>query len=159
MANLYDLTQDALYLQELLEAGDIDETTYNDTLEGLSITTKLENICKIIKNLEADAVKFKTEKDRLAQRQKTAENSIIWLKKSLLNYLTAMNVNNAGAGIFKFGKTHSKAVNIIDEKIIPEKYLIAQPPKVDKTSIKDDIRNGVLIPGAEIVENTSIRIK
>ena len=40
MASLYELTEQELLLQEMLEGGDIDETTHNDTLESLDIDGK-----------------------------------------------------------------------------------------------------------------------
>ena len=66
MPSLYELTLQAQYLQELLESGDIDETAFADTLEAMDVDTKIENICKVIRNLDADAKAFKEEKDRLA---------------------------------------------------------------------------------------------
>ena len=50
--SLYNLTIEAQMLQEMLENGDIDETIFQDTLESLDIDTKIENVCKMIRNLE-----------------------------------------------------------------------------------------------------------
>lgn len=159
MANLYELTQDAMMLQELLENGDIDEQTYADTLEGLDVETKVENICKVIKNLEAIAVACKTEKDRLAQREKTANNSIARLKDSLLAHMLLLNKKKTDAGTFTVSTSVSKSVEIIYEDMLDEKYFIPQPDKIDKTAITTDIKAGVEVSGARLVEKPYVRIR
>lgn len=79
-SSLYNLTIEAQMLQEMLENGDIDETIFNDTLESLDIDTKIENVCKMIRNLEQRALMFKTEKDRMSDRQRVAKNGVKRLK-------------------------------------------------------------------------------
>lgn len=37
--------------------------------------------------------------------------------------------------------------------------LVAQPPKIDKTAIKKDIKDGKDVPGATIIINEGVRIR
>ena len=50
-------------------------------------------------------------------------------------------------------------MNITDERILPEDYLIQQPPKVDKTLLKEALKNGVEVPGAELKQTEGLRIR
>lgn len=56
-----------------------------------------------------------------------------------------------------FRKTSS--VNVTDLTQIPDQYLKFADPTPDKTAIKNAIKDGVVIDGAEIVEGQSISIK
>lgn len=159
MATLYELTKTAYELQTMLETGDIDEEVFRDTLEGMSGDEKIENVCKVIRNLEAQAAAFKAEKDRMADRQKTAENGVKRLKQSLLDYLVAANIKKRSAGLFTVSVGTSKAVNITNEAALPDRYFVPQEPRLDKTMIGNDLKANVHVEGAEIVENPFLRIR
>ena len=159
MPSLYELTQDAAYLQNLLESGDIDDQTFSDSMESLMIDQKIENVCKMIRNLEAQADAYKAEKDRLADKEKTARNGVQRLKNSLLDYMTVTNGNKVQAGLFTVSIGTSKSVSIQNEAMIPSCFLIPQEPKIDKKAIGDSIKNGVEVPGAVISESSYIKIK
>lgn len=159
MSSLYELTNIAVELEEMLMSGNIDETTYNDTIEGLDIETKIENICKIIRNLTAESEMYKAEKDRLAERQKTAENGIKRLKESLLNYMQMTNQSKVKQGVFSVRINKSESVNIIDPLSVPAEYLKFSEPQINKAEIKKAIKSGEVISGAELIENSSIVIR
>ena len=64
------------------------------------------------------------------------------------------------SGMFNFAiQKNQESVNITDERIIPEDFLIQQPPKIDKTALKELLKNGVEIPGAELKQTESLRIR
>lgn len=157
--NLYELTQNALAIQEMLESGEIDEAVYNDTLEGMGIQEKVENICKVIRNLDAKATAFKEEKERLAKKQSTCENSIKYLKQSLLDHLNAVDKNKIDAGLFTVSKSTSTSVCITNESKIDEFFLEPQPPKINKTEIGKALKSGIKVDGAELVKTEYVRIK
>jgi hypothetical protein len=157
--NLYELTANAAYLQQLLEDGDIDEQTFNDSLESLMIDDKVENICKVIRNLEVQAAAFKEEADRLAKKKKTVENGVDRLKESLVNLLQTTKAKKITAGLFTVSLGSTKAVEVMDETALPDCYLTPQPPKVDKTGIGAALKAGEEVPGAALKENYHVRIK
>ena len=159
MSSLYELTQYAAQLQNLLESGDIDEQTLNDTLEAMDIESKVENICKVIRNLEASAEAFKQEKDRLASKQKVAENGVQRLKDSLLSFMQVRNTPKVTAGLFTVSAGKTKAVEITDESKIPASFKVPQPDKVDKTALGKELKAGAEIEGAILVEREYVRIK
>jgi hypothetical protein len=158
--NLYELTANAAYLQQLLEDGDIDEQTFADSIESMMIDDKIENICKVIRNLEAQAAAFKEEAERLTKKKQTAENGVKRLKESLVNFMvTTRNTGKITAGLFTVSLGSSKSVEVLDETALPECYLTPQPPKVDKTSIGAALKAGMDVPGAQLKETNHIRIK
>ena len=159
MASLYELTQNALYLQDMLESGEIDDTVYNDTLEGMGIQEKAENICKVIRNLDAKAKSYKEEKDRLAKRQSECENGVKRLKESLLMHLNALNKSKLDAGLFTVSKSKTKSVKITDADYLHSSYLEPQPPKINKKKIAEDLKSGLDVAGAEYVETEYVRIR
>ena len=146
----------------------IDEKSAVDTLTGEVIdlkqldelamerSQKIKNIALWYKNLVADARALKDEETAFAIRRNTAENKAEQLKSYLANVLDGEKVKETE---FAIGWRKSKAVTITDEKKLPEIFLIAQPPKVDKTAIGKALKDGEDVPGAELIENMNIQIK
>lgn len=159
MASLYELTNAAVELEEMLMSGNIDETTYKYTIEGLDIETKIENICKIIRNLTAEAEMYKAEKDRLAERQKTAENGIKRLKESLLNYMLLTNQSKVKQGVFSVRVGSTEKVKVVEQDKIPKEFLIMQEPKIDLAGIKKAIKEGGEFEGVTIENSNHVRIR
>lgn len=158
--NLYELTANAAYLQQLLEDGDIDEQVFNDSLESLMIDNKIENICKVIRNLEAQAAAFREEAERLTKKKRAAENGVERLKESLVNFMvTTKNTKKITAGLFTVSLGSSKSVEVMDEKALPNHFLTPQPPKVDKAKISAVLKAGTEVPGAQLKESYHVRIK
>ena len=157
--NLYDMTKNAVELYDLLTSGEIDEQVFNDTLSAMGVEEKLESYCKVIRQLEADVEMLKTEKDKIAQKQKVAENSITRMKNAVADFLHAQNSTKSTAGIFTVALSTSKAVNITDESKVPVRFLVEQAPKIDKAAIRKELMSGAEIDGCELQENEGVRIK
>lgn len=159
MANIYEMSVAGEQLLELLENGDIDEQVFHDTLEAMGADEKIENYCKVIKQLISNKEMYGNEINRLTERKKTTENSITRMKEALLNFMQSTKQNKVKAGLFSVSTRTSRAVEILDEKAIPEVCLIPQPPKPDKTLIKQMIETGVSVNGAVISERVSVIIR
>jgi chaperonin cofactor prefoldin len=159
MGTLYELTTQANALYELLQAEEIDEQTFNDTLEALGAGEKVESYCKVIKQLQSDVEMFKTEIDRLTARKKTTENGIDRMKNALLAFLQYSGQDKVKAGSFAVSTATTQAVQITDETAIPCAFLVEQPPKIDKIGIKNALKAGEEISGAELINNLGVRIR
>lgn len=160
MSSLYNLTQDAMMLQEMFENGEINYKVLQDTLDAMGVTEKAENICKMIRNLEAKALAYKMEKDRLAKRQSECENGVARLKKTLLFHLTALDKSQMEAGLFKISKRSSTSVNITDESALDARFLEPQPPKVLRSEIAKALKEGLVdVKGAELVNSEYVSIR
>lgn len=156
---LYEMTAEATYLYDLLCNGDIDEQTVNDTLESIDVQGKLEDYCKVIRQFEADAEMFKTEKDKLAAKQKRAEAAVERLEAAMLAYMGATKQDKATCGVFDIKVKQSKAANIVNEAAVPDAYKVEQAPKIDKAAIRKALMAGEIVEGAELKINYSINIK
>lgn len=158
MATLFEMTQQANTLYELLQNEEIDEQIFNDTLEAMGTEEKIESYCKIIKQLQNDSEMFKSEIARLTERKRTADNSIERMKSALLAYMQASGQAKIKAGIFAVATSNSQAVNITDENLIPADF-VSLTPKIEKAKIKEQLKAGLEIPGAELITNTGVRIR
>lgn len=157
--NIYEMTVAAQELYELLTSGEIDDQTFEDTLQAMGTAEKLESYCKVIKQLEADAEMLKAEKERIDKKKKTVETSVLRMKKAVADFLKAQGTKKATAGIFTAALSTSKAVNILDENKIPARFLVEQAPKIDKSAIRSELMTGAEIEGCELQINEGVRIK
>jgi hypothetical protein len=160
MMNLYELTDNYLKVLELIENG---EEGLEDTLESINDTIELkaDGYARIIRSLEANAVALKTEIDRLTNRRRSIENSIDRLKENLKNAMIATGKEKIKTDLFNVTVVNNPvAVNVIDEKLIPEKYFKVEIiRKLDKISLRDAMKKGEEIQGAELKQGKGLRIK
>ena len=152
--NLYEIDNEIMSCIDE-ETGEIVDVEKLDSLV-MERDVKIENICLWIKNLKADSVALKAEKDNFAARQKAAENKAESLTKYISSYLNGEKYKSARVTV---SYRKSEAVNITDISQIPTEYIKLAEPQADKTAIKNAIKGGMVIPGAEIVENQNIQIK
>ena len=156
--NLYELS---LAFQDVQNM-DLDPEVMKDTLDSIedAIESKAENIAKLVRNLESDVTAYKEEEDRLKTKRQATENKVKWLKTYLEDNMKLTGKTKFKSGMFNFSIQKNPAnVNITDEKIIPEEFLIQQPPKVDKTSLKEILKRGIEVPGVELKQTEGLRIR
>ena len=151
---LYDI--DAA-IAELLdeETGEIFDI---EKFEALSIErdSKVESICLWIKNLNAEAEALKAEKQAFEKRQKSVNNKIESLKNYISSYLGGTKFKTAKVDV---SFRSSEKVEIDDLLQIPDDYLRYQEPEVDKTKIKNALKDGVKIDGVHLEVCSNIQIK
>lgn len=142
--NLYDLTAEYLYLQEVLENLDSGIEDY-ETIENLlditeeDIEEKAENYAKVIKNFEATVNALKAEEKRLAEKRKHIEQSIKNLKLNLEGAMIATGKRKFEKGIFKFaiqknGGALPVIVDVPTEELADEFVIVEEKP--DLTAIR-----------------------
>lgn len=116
--NLYELTDDILVIQNLLESDEYDEQTLADTLEAIegAYEYKLESYAKVIKNIEADINAIKTEVTRLTDKRKTLENRVDRLKSTMFESMKTTGKTKVKGDIFTVAiqKNGGKAPVIVD---------------------------------------------
>jgi hypothetical protein len=160
---LYQLSGQYAQLMEMIDNEELTIDQIKETLESFedAISVKAENIVKLIKSIEAEAEMFKTEKDKLAQKQKARENKAEWLHTYLESSLKGAGIKKLDAGLYKLAfQKSSPSVKIVDESLIPEKFKTPQPAKISKDDIKKAIKNGEDVKGATLVEdNEHLRIR
>lgn len=121
--------------------------------------SKIENIACWIKNLQSDAEALKAQKQAFADRQRVAENKVASLKKYLSDYLAGEKFATDKV-VVSFRKSESVQVNDIDAIAdFDSNYLRYAEPTVDKTALKKALKDGIAVPGVELVQGNSIQIK
>lgn len=137
------------------ETGEVVDVEALQNLE-MEREQKIENIGLWIKDLTANADAIKAEKNRLAEREKSARNKAESLKEFLTAYLGGKKFETAKVAI-KFRNVES--ISVPDVAALPEKYWRIKPPEADKTAIKNAIKAGEVVAGAELIKKQSISIK
>ena len=168
MASLYDLTGDYAKFAEYMEQVELEpemQEALEDALNNLGedIEIKLENYAKIIKNFESDIAGLKAEEERLAKKRKAMENSIKNMKQRMTEAMIRTGKVDIKGELFKFKVQANPPAVVMDVNYIedvPEKYLIAQDPKIDKKKLAEDLKAGVDLDGvAHLEASASIRIR
>lgn len=157
MATLYELTGQFLDIYNL----ELDEETKLDTLDSIDweteYETKVENYIKVMKNLEADVEARKNEIKRLMELNKADEKKKEHLKDTLSASMSLTGHERVDTPLFKVSFRKSQAVEV-DEAVLPEVYKIATW-KADKKRLKEDLKSGLEIIGASLVERKNLSIR
>ena len=138
-----------------METGEIVDAEKLDALQ-MERDSKIENVACWIKELKAEAEALKAEKMAFAERQKVAENKMESLKKWLAYALNGQAFKTVRANV-TFRTTQQ--VSVPDIYKLDENFLKYKEPEADKTAIKEAIKAGKVVAGAELVKNTSVIIK
>lgn len=159
---LYELTQNYLNLQELLEDPtvpvEIIDTALNEV--GEQLEDKAENIAKLIKTMEVEAAGYKEEETRLAARRKTLESRTKGLKEYLESSMRAVNKLKFKGKLFSFNIQKNQAsVEVLDESLIPKELFNTPAPVLDKKETISRLKAGEEIPGVMLKQSESLRIR
>lgn len=128
MAYLYELQ--GIYAQ--LSAMDLDDETFQDTLDSIDFQSDLENnieyFVKMLKNTQADIEMYKNEKETFYKKQKQAE-----------------------AKAEKYKDTIRLAMDLSQKKKVEYKPM--------KAEISKALKSGIDISGVELIETESLQVK
>jgi hypothetical protein len=171
MAKLYEITDDLLALNNLLEnlideGGEPREPTEEEIEElkkwfdiaETDFKNKIDAYCKLIKNwqlksddAEAEKKNFKKESERLIRRANAYENKAKTLKTLLGWGMERLKIRKYETSLFsvQFQNTRGtvKTTFQLDTKKIPDEYL--KPRELDTKAIEDGLKEGLLIQKAE----------
>lgn len=157
--NLYELSAAYQQIQTMIEDGG---EGLEDTLESLNdaIEEKAVGYAKIIKNIEGQALAIKAEEERLSSRRKSLEGNARRLKESLEQSMIDVNKKKIKTELFSFNiQKNPPSLNVLDDSVIPKNYFNVPTPVIDKKSILQDLKSGVEVPGVEIKQGESLRIR
>jgi hypothetical protein len=174
--NLYDLTQEAKALEDLIleacnpETGELPENAaelieqWSSGIEG-QLEKKLEAIGRLVRNWDADAVAFKAEAERLADKRRAAENRAKSLKAYAKLCLDSLGSTKQVAGVFTFavqkngGKVPLELAADLDPKALPVEYQKVEVSP-DSEAIRTALEAGQALDFAKFgVVGTHLRIR
>lgn len=165
---LYEIANAYIDLCQAIENGEIPDEAIADTLEavGGELEEKADNICCVLKSIDAEVKAIKEEEQKLAERRKSKEKSYDRLKQYLSDTLISANRKKieTARNVISFRK--SEQLNINEDAFLkwaianrPDLVTISQVARLEKAMIKNELRSGSTIPGAYIVEKQNIQIK
>ncbi|WP_404988199.1 siphovirus Gp157 family protein [Clostridium culturomicium] len=159
---LYELTQNYMNLQELLEDPEIPVEVINAALGEVEeeIEEKAENIAKLIKSIDLDAAAIKEEETRLASKRKSLESRSKYLKEYLEGAMRAVDKPKIKGKLFSFNiQKNPPSIDVLDECLVPEEFFNIPAPVLDKKAVLARLKAGEEIPGVAIKQSESLRIR
>lgn len=159
--SLYEIEQ--VYIDWLAKVEENDGEVTDELmieLESLAkdLDTKAEIIGVFVKDLRADAEKYKAEKLKLDARQKAANSLADRLIARLENSMRAMGRTKFSSPKVQISFRSAASVKITDETLIPDEFWrVSKEPKKD--DIKTAIKAGVEVAGAEIEYKESLWVR
>ncbi|MBX9851855.1 MAG: siphovirus Gp157 family protein [Cytophagaceae bacterium] len=159
--SLFKIREDLAQLVNDIEesGGVVDE----DQIKALQIgrnelQAKGLNYVHIIKKLENDLELAKIYEENIKAFKKRKENAIQRLKDSLLDAVNQFG--DIETDIFKITTRKSESVEIVSEEELPMFCFRTKTEKViDKVKIKEALKAGENVPGAELRVNKNLSIK
>lgn len=157
MASLYELTGQFNHVAEMLTDEQIEQEVIIHTLESIdaAIEDKADNYAKLIKNQESDSKGIAEEIKRLQTRKQAIDNNVKNMKLSLQNAMNEIGKTKFKTELFSFNiQKNPVKVDIVDEDLIPDEFKKIKI-EYDKTAIKKADN----VPGVELVQSESLRIR
>lgn len=165
--NTYEISKEFYELQQLIELEEFDEN--GELIDNSGIIEELLNSLESERNIKADSIAYlikianesqnsiKDEITRLNERKTMflkQENKL----KELLAYL--LQGEKLKTDRFTFSYRKSTSVHILDESLIPAKFLkIKETVTVDKMAIKKMLVDFETVAGAELETKNSLTVK
>lgn len=119
---------------------------------------KVEGYATSIHRFDALAEAADAEIKRLMAIKKSAQGAQKRLKDTLATAMEVFGYDKYDIGLHKLSFRSSQAVNILNEAHIPNQYIKVET-KIDKESLKRDLKAGLVIEGAELVTNRNLQIR
>jgi len=161
--NLYELKYNYLKLQELIESGEMTEEELKDTIEMISdsIENKADGYARIIKMQDGNINTLKAEIERLNNRKNGLETNVDKLKETLKQAMIETGKEKIKTDLFNISVANNPAaLKVTDETLIPKQYFVVKTTEtLDKVTIKDLLKSGQTIKGAELSYGKRLSIK
>ena len=154
MMKLYEIDEAILECVDK-ETGEIIDPEKLDALQ-MEREAKIEGVALWKKDLDAEAKAIREEEVKLADRRRVLENRANGLKGYLQHALGGQKFSTPRVAI---SYRKGESVSIYDAEKLPLCYMRQKDPEPDKKFIKEALKAGKEVPGAELVESTSIQIK
>lgn len=171
MSSLYEISENIKQLETLLEQMDEDDATfenvklYLDSIVGIDLTQKVENIVKFIKNLEANAQMYKLEMERLSKLEKSAKKKAEGLHNYLSTTLSSLGYDyknkkkiQTSIGTVGFKKNPSQ-LQIVDISKVPIEWDKPVQREIRKADLLKHIKTLHDLKDVEELALTDIGIK
>lgn len=144
-----------------LETGEVDEQRETElkALHDKLISNGAESLCKARINITTELDGLKAEKKRIEEAIKRLDHKLQYLENNLLFIYQHQSEDKLKAGTFTISTRKSTQVKVSDD-FSDERFLIRKETvQPDKIAIKEALKAGEVIEGAELVINDNLTIK
>ncbi|ELJ9288500.1 siphovirus Gp157 family protein [Staphylococcus pseudintermedius] len=161
MSNIFEINEKYLEVLEMANQ-DVDPQIIEDTLESIEseLHEKIDNTIGLKRSVDGDIDVIDKEIKRLQGLKKQKQNLSERLKQILRYTLEQRNLQGYRTPtnhIYK--RQNAPSVYVTNEKLISREYWVSQAPKLNKKQIKEDIKAGIEVAGAELQVTESLVIK
>lgn len=159
--NLYQITQEALNLAQILETEELTpELEQALILNQQQLQTKAGSYAKVIANYQANVDAADAEIKRLKEYKDFNDKAVERLKNALRESMLISGIDKLESDLFRLSLRRSEAVEVDLVEALPSDFVTVKTTKAaDKVAIKEAIKRGENITGARIIENFSLQIK
>ena len=143
-----------------LTDSDVDEQTWFDTLDSIDalVDDKIENISLFIKEKKSDIDQIDDLVKTLQAKKAVINRSVDWLKDYIAKAMETTGKDKYKSTLNSIYFMKTKSVDVVNEKEIPSKFKkVIQ--SIDKKSLKEALKNGEAVSGAELKVSKSLVIR
>lgn len=161
--NIYEISESLLNLEEAMENCSNEEEVKEiiaKSIEEMSGTLKdkVDNSVRFIRSREAEIKALSEEIKFLQAKKKSLENKVESFKDYLFQF-TKLQAGEVKGNVFRLKvRNNPVSVKILDESLVDEIF-VNYKRVIDTTSLKEALKSGAEIKGAELVRNESLSIK
>lgn len=157
---LYELSASIEQVLTMMEEG---AEGLEDTLDALDMAfeDKVESIIKLwrLKVSQRDAIK--AEIYRLNERMNKYDREAQWLQAYVEREMKRAGKERINTPLFTIAlQNNPPSVNVIDESAVPEEFWREKVERsIDKKAVLELLKDGQLVPGVEIRQEKSLRVR
>lgn len=161
MTNLFQLSTSYQQVLDLIEQG-MNPEDLKDTLDSIEVelNVKVDNTIGLKRSVDADVDAIDKEIKRLQGLKQQKQNFSERLKNYLQEMLYIQGLQKFRTSTnYIYKRKNAPSVYVTNEKLIDSDYWVSQSPKLNKKQIKEDIKAGITVEGAELLDSESLVIK
>ena len=167
---LYEIASDYAAFIEAFDNGDIPEDAFYDTLDGIhgAFEEKCANVALSVKNDDAAITALESEIERLQKRVKSIKASQDQKRRYIHDSMSRVGVDRLKDDPrvqISIKKNPPKVVFTDKAAFLYNaresgwtKYLTVPQPELNVSAIKDDLKNGVQLPGAYLEQGSRLEV-
>lgn len=158
--SIYDVAVIEKEIERIAEQnqGEIPEEKLRDLVEAQTKSLEsIEKLCRYIRHLEMFEETCKNEERRIKELREKSVKRLESVKKYLTPFVKGKGKFDSGT--FRLSIRKSEQIILPEDFTNPKYCDMVVIYKPDKKKIKDDLKKGEIIPGAELKEIDNLQIK
>jgi hypothetical protein len=161
--SMYQIRVDHLTLMQQIEDNEGELTP--EIEQQLALTSdgfneKALSYGLVVKHFDDETAIIEKEVDRLMEKLKQAKKRKELFKQILSDAMQQFGVEKIDTPTLKLSFRKSESIEIEDESKVPFSYVEEKVVKnISKTKIKEDIKQGISVPGASLITKQNLQIK